>query len=575
MERSFGRLSKKRRAMAFYKAIPPLSCAFALCFFSAFGRCADEQPPPERLLHFPKDYSAGTLDIEGEPWREFADARGEVTIPAGKGVRLQVSQECIDKGLTALETLRPDDLDYLWFDRRHGLSDSLFSRFQRLTGLRGITFIRCTGFQGNGFEHLKSLPSLHSLSLGNLELTDEAVPYLIHLRRLRRLSLRGTEISFEGYKRIRQSLPEIRDFDPPKNYDELDFSITLKVTDTTGTVIPKANVTVIHYDFDGFRISVGSQAKSDKSPQFTGQTDSRGETKIYFHNYASPGHRGWQVAFLVEAAGYQPTAFVFDRYNSPWAVALSRLRRDGCPVEGRVENIPTSWTQPLVVIAAPSLPMDRGVRGLFSPYEWAVAKADVGRGGGFKFPPLPPGDYQLNVLAAATAQWPWGSGDTQVHLLRNEEDREKAAHQETPRYFGNLGQAKLTLPLEGLYPGPVTLKIKEDVAAIYVKDEKDRPVVDARLGIEWFKDLVLSYYPSADGSIYYSLFDPLEISRKQPWSVTVYYDKIAGKYTRQTRLFASWWGSGVPEADGVYDPDKHHFDFQEKDRREPIRVKRE
>jgi len=380
MKHGFGRLSKKCLAMAFHKAIPPLSCAFAFCFVSAFGRCADEEPsPPERVLHFPKDYSAGTLDLyeipnEGKIWTDFADARGDVTIPAGKRVRLWVSQESIDNGLSALETLRPGDLDYLGFDRRHGLSDRLFSRLRHLTGLRQILFWGCTGFQGKGFEYLKDLPSLHQLSLGNVnggqpEVTDEAVPYLIQIKSLRSLGLQGTEISLEGYRKIRRSRPEIRELDPPHNYDKLDFSITLKVTDTAGTPISNANVTAIHYDFDGFRISVGSRAKSDASPHLTGKTDSSGDTQIYFHDYATLSHRGWQAAFLVEAAEYQPTAFICDRDSTPPALTVCRLRRDGCPLEGRVENIPTSWTQPLVVIAAPSLPMDRGVRGLFSPYE--------------------------------------------------------------------------------------------------------------------------------------------------------------------------------------------------------------
>jgi len=159
--------------------------------------------------------------------------------------------------------------------------------------------------------------------------------------------------------------------------------------------------------------------------------------------------------------------------------------------------------------------------------------------------------------------------------LRNEKDREKAAHQEMPRYFGNLGQMKLTLPMDGSYPGPIALKIKDDVAAIYVKDEQDRPVGDARLEIAWGQRGYLSYYPGSDGSIYYSQIRPETEEPSVPWKVTLYYDKIAGKYTRQTRLLASWWESSVRDPDYVPDPDKHHFDFLEKNRREPIRVKRE
>jgi hypothetical protein len=387
------------------------------------------------------------------------------------------------------------------------------------------------------------------------------------MKGLQRLQLEDTEISLEGYRRLREGLPEASSITPPKDsYDTPDFAITLRVTDVGGTPIANANVTVT--DFFGFKISVGSKATRDESPRYTGKTNDKGETPIFFHDFEDVswprGH--WRAFFLVEAAGHQSAVFIA---ATPPAVTVCRLRRDGCPLEGRVENIPASWTQPLVVIAAPSLPLNKHPRALPTPYEWAIAKADVARDGSFKFPPLPPGDYQLNILAAATAQWPWGEDDTRLHLLRNAEDREKAADQEKPRYLGNLGEAKLTLPLEGPYPGPVALRIEDDVAAIYVKDEKDRPVVDARLDIEWDQRIGgLSYYPGSDGSIYYP------IRRSEPRKVTLYYDKVADEYTRQTMLFASWWSAGESSPEFLPDPDNHHFDYFEKNRKEPIRVKR-
>lgn len=579
MKRCLTWRSKKRFAVAFCKAVPQISCALAFCFFSAFGRCADEPTSlPERVLHFPKDYSAGDLDIEGVQWHFFTEARGDVTIPAGKRVRLHVSQESIDRNPSVLETLQPDDLYLVWFNRRHSVCDQLFSRLKRLTGLHGITFVGCTGYQDEAFEHLKDLPSLRSLSIYGAkglqpEVTDDAVPYLIQLKSLRYLNLKGTNISLKGYQKLRQSRPDIREITPPNNYDKLDFSVTLRATDAGGTPIAEANVTATYFWL--FQVSIGSKVKNLDSPLRQGRTNSRGETAIYFHDYDAEGRRprAWEAAFLVEAAGYQPTAFSCDTHSAPPALTVCRLRREGCPVEGRVENIPTSWTQPLVVIAAPSLPVRESWRGPSKPYEWAIAKADVGRDGQFEFAILPPGDYQLNILAAATAQWPWGEDDTQLHLLRNEIDREKVAHQEKPRYFGNLGEAKLTLPLEGPYPGPVTLKIKENVAAIYVKDEEDRPVVDARLEIVRGQ-LSQSFYSGSDGSIYYPQGGPKADKPSMPRSVTLYYDKVGDEYTRQTMLFASWWSAGEDHPSFLPDPDKHHFNFLEKNRKEPIRVKR-
>jgi hypothetical protein len=67
---------------------------------------------------------------------------------------------------------------------------------------------RTVGAPRGALKKLEALQKLRYLSLfGNPRFGDEAVPYLIKLKTLRRLNVKGTAITRDGYVRLREALP--------------------------------------------------------------------------------------------------------------------------------------------------------------------------------------------------------------------------------------------------------------------------------------------------------------------------------------------------------------------------------
>jgi len=151
----------------------------------------------ERVVHFPADRTLGKLMIQDETakrdiksffhwteagdseWEYLGQARGDVTVPAGKRLALYVAQDAW-KNLSPLLSLRPDDLHML----------TIYGPYQGGT-----------------------LPD------------DRCVPYIAHLTGLKVLGLEMTSISAEGIK----SLTALTDLQR--------FALSKRVTDQTMEVI--------------------------------------------------------------------------------------------------------------------------------------------------------------------------------------------------------------------------------------------------------------------------------------------------------------------------------------------------
>jgi hypothetical protein len=207
----------------------------------------------ERVYHFPKDHSLGRLMIweerrsvrslpfgypfEAIRWEYFGQARGDITIPAGKRVRLILySRMWKNPGnLLTLKQLKPDDIYSLTLSPRWSKgpnpTDKCMPYVAYLTGLR-ILDISDARITIHGLEYLKELKSLERLRLpagltdtdmiqigkltslkvlyldSNNYVTSNGLQYLSNLKSLDHLMLQSVRMTDEGLRYL-SNLPSI------------------------------------------------------------------------------------------------------------------------------------------------------------------------------------------------------------------------------------------------------------------------------------------------------------------------------------------------------------------------------
>jgi len=166
---------------------------------------------PGRILHFPTDRSVGQLQIqeagasrkltywfhwtgiEGPPWEDFGQARGDVRIPTGKQVRLIVNRLSL-KDLSWLARLGPNDLYSLYLpallDNPAKTSDDCMPLISRLTGLRSLN-LYLTAITDKGLSHITKLKSLEYLEAPP-RMTDRGLALVAELPALKGLSVGAT-----------------------------------------------------------------------------------------------------------------------------------------------------------------------------------------------------------------------------------------------------------------------------------------------------------------------------------------------------------------------------------------------
>jgi hypothetical protein len=114
-------------------------------------------------------------------WEPLGEARGIVTVPGGKELRLIVSPQTATD-LSPLAALQPDDLQYL-----------------QLSGTR-VT--------NAGLSHLRGLTGLRVLWLYDTPISDAGLVHLQELTGLRVLNLRSTLVSPGAVDALQQALPQ-------------------------------------------------------------------------------------------------------------------------------------------------------------------------------------------------------------------------------------------------------------------------------------------------------------------------------------------------------------------------------
>lgn len=160
-------------------------------------------PPLARTVHFPKGSSLGILLMrdwdrtDEKGWKSFAEARGDVSVPPGKHLKLWTATRN-PKDLSPLARLGPDDVQVLAFDYVPPAERPLpLAHLKGLTDLRELHVSQIPIVEAD-LVHLGGLTRLQRLSLSNARVGDAGTTHIARLRSLRRLYLSGTQITDAG-----------------------------------------------------------------------------------------------------------------------------------------------------------------------------------------------------------------------------------------------------------------------------------------------------------------------------------------------------------------------------------------
>jgi thiol-disulfide isomerase/thioredoxin len=145
------------------------------------GRSAEPNVSPgERIIGFPTDVSMGELSVRDwgsrykEDWTFLGEARGEVTVPAGKELQLKVAPD-YSGDFSPLAKLGPSDLQSLVLDNTKVVDEDL--------------------------AYVKGLTSLRSLSISKKRVVGRSHPLIGKpLGELKFTSLKGEKIDISLYK---------------------------------------------------------------------------------------------------------------------------------------------------------------------------------------------------------------------------------------------------------------------------------------------------------------------------------------------------------------------------------------
>ena len=174
----------------------------------------------QRVIWFPINRSLGTLHIQdvtairkiktyhywidGTDWEDLGEAKGDVTIPAGKRLSLIISPKEW-KDLSPLSKLGASDLYSLGFrSTKEGVKpdDRCMPHIAHLTGLK-VLMIGNTNISARGLKFLGSLNSLERLSAPR-RFTDAGLAQVAHLSSLKALYIDDQSLTNAGLAHLAQ-----------------------------------------------------------------------------------------------------------------------------------------------------------------------------------------------------------------------------------------------------------------------------------------------------------------------------------------------------------------------------------
>lgn len=261
----------------------------AIVLKTGFSDPADEEseprpgltkPRPERIVQFPEDQSVGELSVRNwgsgagrlyEPkWEEIGEARGPVSIPAGREVSLNVSSRS-HLDLEFLTQLGPDDIQQLkvsshlvsegtithlaglsslhrlLFLNAQWITDQELAGLSHLTELRRLDLWWCGRVTDRGVAQLANMTELEELVLVGASITDEALVYVAGHSSLRVLWLSETSITSGGLRHLRDLTSMERLYLrnthlTDAGLSELEGMTSLRVLELSGTRITDAGL---------------------------------------------------------------------------------------------------------------------------------------------------------------------------------------------------------------------------------------------------------------------------------------------------------------------------------------------
>jgi len=171
-----------------------------------------------RVLHFPKGRSLGELSIQdvGAPryvdvhlrfpvshgWEYFGEATGDVTVPAGKRLRLYVNEAGL-KSLYPFSQLGANDLYMLTLPKE--ADDAFMPHVAQLQGLK-VLCLGSTNITDKGLRSIEEMDSLEILSLPP-QINNRGLAHLKRLKSLETLYLSGHKITDIGLSKLIEAIP--------------------------------------------------------------------------------------------------------------------------------------------------------------------------------------------------------------------------------------------------------------------------------------------------------------------------------------------------------------------------------
>jgi len=160
-----------------------------------------------RIVHLPQDRSIGRAYIVepqfdkkplyhyvlGWPNRMIPEARGDIEVPAGRILRLDIMKDA-RTALPALRQLKPDDVQILFFYyAAKNVDDRTLEAIAHLSGLR-VLFAGNGSFSEKGLAHLADLRQLKALQLPS-STPAESMDHLKGLTSLEYLNISGSDLT--------------------------------------------------------------------------------------------------------------------------------------------------------------------------------------------------------------------------------------------------------------------------------------------------------------------------------------------------------------------------------------------
>lgn len=159
------------------------------------------------VIKLPKGKSYGEFLIESEEdsdaWEWLADAEGDVKLPRGKPVQLEIKKGGL-VDLSFITMLAPDSLFSIDLSQSK-VNDWDLANLKKLSGLKELD-LSGTSVTSEVFNYLEGLQSLERLWLDGTKIDDKCLELVDNLPSLVKLSVTDTRISKDGARKLKEKL---------------------------------------------------------------------------------------------------------------------------------------------------------------------------------------------------------------------------------------------------------------------------------------------------------------------------------------------------------------------------------